>query len=94
MAGFREEGNEQRVVLCQSKVNAMDGATETMTISNRSDFALWAIERAKAIVAEEGGNLAVATRDQGDDEVAASANALGQAIVDALLEVFDGLMQE
>ena len=72
----------------------MDETTETMTISNRSDFALWAIERAKAIVAEEGGNLAIATRDKGDDEVAASANALGQAIVNALLEVFHGLMDE
>ncbi|EYR79580.1 hypothetical protein SHLA_79c000200 [Shinella sp. DD12] len=72
----------------------MDEQTETMTISNRSDFALWAIERAKAIVSEEGGNLAIATRDHGEDEIAASANALGQAIVDALLEVFDGLMQE
>ena len=64
------------------------------TISNRSDFALWAIERAKAIVAEEGANLALATRDQGEDEIAASANALGQAIVDALLEVFDGLVED
>lgn len=81
-------------MLCQSKVNAMGETTETMTISNRSDFALWAIERAKAIVTEEGGNLAIATRDHGDDEIAASANALGQAIVNALLEVFDGLMQE
>ena len=72
----------------------MDEQTETMTISNRSDFALWAIERAKAIVSEEGGNLAIATRDHGEDEIAASANALGQAIVDALLEVFDGLTQE
>ena len=67
---------------------------ETFTTSNRSDFALWAIERATAIVSEEGGNLAIATRDHGEDEIAASANALGQAIVDALLEVFDGLMQE
>lgn len=72
----------------------MDETTETMTISNRSDFALWAIERAKATVAEEGGNLAISTLDQSDDEIAASANALGQAIVNALLEVFDGLMQE
>jgi hypothetical protein len=94
MAGFREEGNEQRVVLRRGRVNAMDETTETMTISNRSDFALWSIERAKAIVAEEGGNLAIATRYKGDDEVAASANALGQAIVNALLEVFDGLMDE
>lgn len=72
----------------------MDETSETMTISNRSDFALWAIERAKAIVTEEGGNLAIATRDQGDDEIAAAANALGQAIVNALLEVFDGLIEE
>lgn len=72
----------------------MDETSETMTISNRSDFALWAIERAKAIVTEEGGNLAITTRDQGDDEIAAAANALGQAIVNALLEVFDGLMEE
>ena len=68
--------------------------TESMTISSRSDFALWAVERAKAIVAEEGGNLAIATRDQSDEGIAASANALGQAIVDALLEVFDGLVDE
>lgn len=72
----------------------MDEQTETMTISSRSDFALWAIERAKTIVADEGGNLAIATRGHGDDEVAATANALGQAIVNALLEVYDGLMEE
>lgn len=72
----------------------MDEQTETITIASRSDFALWAIERAKAIVADEGGNLAIATRDHGDDEVAATANALGQAIVNALLEVYDGLMEE
>ncbi|MGQ3280418.1 MAG: hypothetical protein ACT6U0_17130 [Shinella sp.] len=72
----------------------MDEATETMAISNRSDFALWAIERAKAIVAEQGGNLAIATRDQGEEEIAQTANTLGQAIVDALLEVFDGLMEQ
>ena len=28
------------------------------------------------------------------EQIAAAANALGQAIVDALLEVFDGLTQE
>lgn len=72
----------------------MHEQAETTTISNRSDFALWAIERAKAIVAEEGANLALATRDQGEEEIAASANALGQAIVDALLEVFDGLVED
>lgn len=72
----------------------MDGQTETMTISNRSDFAQWAIERAKAIVAEQGGDLAVAARDKSDEEIAETANALGQAIVDTLLEVFDGLLPQ
>jgi hypothetical protein len=67
---------------------------ETVTIENRSDLAQWAIERAKSIVAEEGGNLCLAARDQGDEQIATAANALGQAIVDALLEVFDGLTQE
>jgi len=65
-----------------------------MTISNRGDFAQWAVERAKTIVAEQGGNLALAARDQGDAEIAETANALGQAIVDALLEVFDGLLPQ
>lgn len=67
---------------------------ETVAIENRSDLAQWAIERAKAIVSEEGGNLCLAARDQGDEQIAAAANALGQAIVNALLEVFDGLSQE
>jgi len=71
----------------------MHDQAETLTISNRSDFAQWAIERAKAIVAEQGGDLALAARDHGDDQIAETANALGQAIVDALLEVFDGLLQ-
>ena len=67
---------------------------ETVTIESRSDFAQWAIERANAIIATEGSNLAVAARGADDGEVAASANALGQAIVDALLEVFDVLVPE
>lgn len=66
--------------------------SEVMTISSRSDFAQWAIERAKAIVAEEGGNLALAARDCDDAQIADTANALGQAIVTALVEVFDGLV--
>jgi len=66
--------------------------SEVMTISSRSDFAQWAIERAKAIVAEEGGNLALAARDGDDAQIAETANALGQAIVTALVEVFDGLV--
>ncbi|UVC12243.1 hypothetical protein IHQ71_28830 (plasmid) [Rhizobium sp. TH2] len=68
--------------------------TETMSIENRSDFAQWAIERSRAIVAEQGGNLALAARDMEEDKIAETANLLGQAIVDALLEVFDGLLPE
>lgn len=71
-----------------------DLPTEPMTIENRADFAQWAIERSRAIVADQGGNLALAARDMSDDQIAATANALGQAIVDALLEVFDGLVPE
>lgn len=67
---------------------------ETTTIETRADFAQWAIERARAIVAEQGGNLALAARDMHDDTIAETGNALGQAIVDALLEVFDGLLPE
>lgn len=70
----------------------MDEQSEVMTISSRSDFAQWAIERAKAIVAEEGGNLALSARDGDDAQIADTANALGQAIVTALVEVFDGLV--
>ena len=67
---------------------------ETTVIENRSDFAQWAIERSRAIVAEQGGNLALAARDKSDDKIAETANALGQAIVEALLEVFDSLTNE
>jgi hypothetical protein len=62
-----------------------DPSIETMSVENRSDFAQWAIERSRAIVADQGGNLALAARDMSDDKIADSANALGQAIVDALV---------
>ncbi len=65
---------------------------ETVTIDNRSDLALWAIERAKQIVAEQGTALALAARDMNDTAIGEAGNALGQAIADAMLEVFDGLM--
>jgi hypothetical protein len=67
---------------------------ETMSIENRSDFAQWAIERSRAIIADQGSNLALAARDMSDDKIAETASALGQAIVDALLEVFDELVPE
>lgn len=63
-------------------------------IENRSDFAQWAIERSRAIVADQGADLALAARDGSDDKIAETANALGQAIVDVLLEVFDGLLPD
>ncbi|WP_454858677.1 hypothetical protein [Rhizobium binxianense] len=67
---------------------------ETATIENRSEFAQWAIERATAIIPEQGGNLALAARNENDTRIAESANALGQAIVNALLEVFDALVPD
>lgn len=67
---------------------------DTVNIENRSDFAQWAVERASAIVAGEGGDLALAAREGTDETIASAANGLGQAIVDALLEVFDGLLPE
>lgn len=71
-----------------------DFDTETTPIENRSDFIQWAVERSRAIVADQGGNLALAARDMSDEQIAETANALGQAIVDALLEVFDGLISD
>lgn len=71
-----------------------DFEPEPMKIESRADFVQWAIERSRAIVADQGGDLALAARDMTDDKIAESANALGQAIVDALLEVFDGLLDD
>lgn len=65
-----------------------------MAIESRAVFAQWAIERSRAIVADQGGNLAFAAHDRSDEKIAETANPLGQAIVDALLEVFDGLVPD
>lgn len=67
---------------------------DMVRIDNRGDFGLWAIERAKAIIAEEGSALAIASRENKEDEVREAANALGSAIVAAMLEVYDGLLTE
>lgn len=66
--------------------------SETMQIDNRGDFGLWAIEVAKQIVSEQGFDLAKAARDGTDEDVRAAGNALGQAITNALMEVYDGLL--
>lgn len=65
---------------------------EAIKIDNRGDFGLWAIEVAKQIVSGEGFDLAKAARDGTDDDVREAGNALGQAIANALMEVYDGLL--
>ncbi|WEX79377.1 hypothetical protein PYH37_006268 (plasmid) [Sinorhizobium numidicum] len=65
---------------------------ETVEISSRSDFVLWTIQRAQEIVTAEGAAFAMASRDMNEEALAATAAALGRAISDAMLEVFDGLM--
>jgi hypothetical protein len=67
---------------------------ETVEISGRSDFALWAIQRAQEIVRTEGSALALAARDMNEAALQENGAALGKAISDALLEVFDGLTSE
>ncbi len=65
---------------------------DNIEISTRGDFALWAIERAQEIVRQEGSSLAIAVRDMDEAAINASGAALGKAIADAMLEVFDGLV--
>ncbi|MBB5536263.1 hypothetical protein [Rhizobium giardinii] len=67
---------------------------DTIQIGSRGDFGLWAIEVAKQIVGEQGFELAQAAREGTEDDVRAAGNALGQAITNALLDVFDGLLDE
>ncbi|RCS22820.1 hypothetical protein DUT91_15055 [Phyllobacterium salinisoli] len=67
---------------------------ETVEISNRSDFALWAIQRAQEIVTAEGAAFAMAARDMNEGRLTETAAALGKAISEAMLEVFDGLIGE
>lgn len=67
---------------------------ETTEIGSRSDFALWAVQRAQEILTHEGASLAMAARDMNEEALAETAAKLGRAISDALLEVFDGLISE
>ncbi|MER9560078.1 hypothetical protein [Mesorhizobium sp. M0323] len=64
---------------------------ETRIIDSREDFAQWAIDRANAILTDQGSELATVARHGNEAQIGATAQALGQAIVDALLEAFDGL---
>ncbi|AZO75563.1 MULTISPECIES: hypothetical protein [unclassified Mesorhizobium] len=64
---------------------------ETRIIDGRDDFAQWAIDRSNAILTDQGSELATAARNGNEAQIAETAQALGQAIVDALIEAFDGL---
>lgn len=66
---------------------------DTTVITNRDEFAQWAIERANAIIVEQGSALAIAARSGDDAQLSGAANALGQAIVDTLLDAFDCLVE-
>jgi hypothetical protein len=72
----------------------MDVQMDTVEINGRSDFALWAIQRAQEIVMAQGSALALAARDMDEEALKENGAALGKAIADAMLEVFDGLMAE
>ncbi|WP_223479673.1 hypothetical protein [Oricola indica] len=65
---------------------------ETMVINNREEFAQWAIERANAIIVEQGSALATIARSGDEAQLSGAANALGQTIVDTLLDAFDCLV--
>ncbi|APG87043.1 MULTISPECIES: hypothetical protein [Sinorhizobium] len=64
---------------------------ETVEISSRSEFALWAIQRAQEIVTTEGAAFVMAAHDMNEEALTDTAVMLGKAISDALLEVFDSL---
>ena len=67
---------------------------DTLIINNREEFSQWAIERANAIIVEQGSALATAARSGDEETLSSAANALGQTIVDALLDAFDCLVDE
>lgn len=67
---------------------------DNVEITSRAEFALWAIQRAQEIMVTEGAALALAGRDMDEAALKDSGAALGQAIADAMVEVFDGLMAE
>jgi hypothetical protein len=67
---------------------------ETVRIDHRNEFAQWAIEVSTKIVSDQGYELAKAARDGSDEEIRAAGNALGQAITNAMMGVFDGLVDD
>ncbi len=69
-------------------------SSETTEIGDRVQFAMWANARAQEILVNEGAALALAARDMNEEQVQACGLKLGAAIAEALLEVFDGLVEE
>ena len=67
---------------------------DTLIINNREEFAQWAIERANSVIGEQGSALATAARSGDEAQLANVANALGQTIVDTLLDAFDCLVDD
>ena len=67
---------------------------DTLIINNREEFAQWAIERANSVIGEQGSALATAARSGDEAQLANAANALGQTIVDTLLDAFDCLVDD
>lgn len=67
---------------------------ETRIIDSRHDFAQWAIDRSNAILTDQGSAFATAARNGNEALIGETARALGQAIVDALIEAFDGLTSD
>jgi hypothetical protein len=65
---------------------------DSINIDNRGDFGLWAIEMTKQIVSEQGFELERTARDGTENEERVAGNAPGQAITNALIEVYDGLL--
>jgi hypothetical protein len=65
---------------------------DTMVVNNREEFAQWAIERANTIIVEQGSALATAAQSGDEAQFSGAANALGQTIVDTLLDAFDCLV--
>lgn len=67
---------------------------ETRLIESRNDFVQWAIDRSNAILTDQGSRLASAVRNGNEALIGETARALGQAIVDAPIEAFDGLTSD
>jgi hypothetical protein len=78
----------------ESRIAASGAAMENVEINSHSEFALWAIQRAQEIVMHERSALALSARDMDEAGLQRDGAALGKAIADAMLEVFDGLMTE